>query len=317
MNMSSAQKNSRKIAVLAGPTAVGKTKYAIGLAKALDAEIISCDSMQLYKYMDIGSAKPSSEELSEVRHYLIGEIDPSAPFSVAEYQQRAKEAIETVFSRGRLPLVTGGTGLYLNSLLYDMDFAAVPGDRDRRRELEAFARSSGNAALYQRLCAADPAAAARLHPNNVKRVIRALEAAENDENVGDFSKIREKTGDYGVILMGLTRNREELYQRINMRVSLLFEHGLVEEVQSLMDRGLTADDISMKGIGYKEVIDYLNGAYDLATAADMIRKNTRHYAKRQMTWFSRYEDMKWFDLSLYMKEADALEDMILWVRKNR
>ncbi|MGI6722125.1 MAG: tRNA (adenosine(37)-N6)-dimethylallyltransferase MiaA [Anaerovoracaceae bacterium] len=307
-----------KILVIAGPTAVGKTEYAIDTALALDGEIVSCDSMQLYKYMDIGSAKPTAEERAKVRHWLVDEIDPAQDFSVVMYRDMAKAAISDIMSRGKLPIVTGGTGLYLNSLLYEMDFGPQKKDPEYREKLEKMARNNGPAALHKRLQKVDPKAAERIHPNNVKKVIRALEAVElGGREIDDFGSVRTKTKDYDPILIGLTRDREELYQRINMRVLMLVDRGLLQEVQHLMDMGFNSDDIAMKGIGYKEIIDYFNGSYDLKTAIELVQKNTRHYAKRQLTWFKRYDDMKWFDLTAYMTHEDALKDIVDWVRKNR
>ncbi len=309
----------RKIIAVAGPTAVGKTEYAVSIAEQVGGEIVSCDSMQLYRYMDIGSAKPSADDMARVRHHLVGDIDPAEHFSAAKYQKMAKSAIDAIFDAGKTPVISGGTGLYLNSLLYDMDFGTPPvKDSQYRKKLEAVARNNGPASLHARLRKKDPEAAKRIHPNNVRRVIRALEAVETAGGpLDDFSGITQKTGDYGAVLIGLSRNRDELYQRINSRVEILVQKGLFREVRGLMDMGFTSDDIAMKGIGYKEIIDHYNGAYDFITAVETIKKNTRHYAKRQMTWFRRYEDMKWFNLSEYPHKEKALEDIMTWVSENR
>ena len=306
----------RTIIVVAGPTAVGKTKYAIAVAKAFDGEIVSCDSMQLYQYMDIGSAKPTVEERAQVKHYLVDEIDPQQPFSVAEYQRRAKDAIEHIFCEGKTPVIAGGTGLYLNSLLYEMDFAGAPQEPELRKTLEEEAMVLGPEYLHKKLESVDPQAAARIHPNNVKKVIRALESASLGNKIGDFRNCTEKCKNYHAILIGLTRNRDELYDRINKRVDLLVEQGLFQEVEELLDRGLTEEDISMKGIGYKEVIGFFDGIYTQEEAIELIKKNTRHLAKRQLTWFRRYEEMQWFNLSGYGSDEDAIEDIIKWL-KNR
>ncbi len=306
----------RKIYAVCGPTAVGKTKFAIAIAQFLGGEIVSCDSMQLYQYMDIGSAKPSAAERAAVRHYLVDEIDPSEPFSAAKYQKLAKEAIEQIFAAGMYPVIAGGTGLYLNALLYDMDFSAPPGDPAFREALYQEAEELGAQALYARLEKADPQAAERIHPHNIKKVVRALEAAAGGERVGDFSRDLKPTKEYGAVLIGLTREREELYQRINERVDLLMEQGLLEEVRGLLERGLTESDISMKGIGYKEIIGYLHGEYPLDEAVRLVKRNTRHYAKRQLTWFRRYKDMKWFNISDYDSDERCLEEIFLWLKKN-
>jgi tRNA dimethylallyltransferase len=307
--------SEREIIVICGPTAVGKTQYAIETALHVDGEIVSCDSMQLYRYMNIGSAKPTPEEQARVRHHLVDEIDPSAPFSAARYQVMAKAAIEDIFARGKTPVIAGGTGLYLNALLYDMDFSAPPGDSAYREQLYREAEDFGPAYIYQKLQEADPESAERIHPNNVKKVVRALEAAKEGNKVRNFATDLKPTADYGVRLIGLTRDREELYGRINDRVDLLMETGLVEEVQGLLQMGLTEDNISMKGIGYKEIIGYCQGRYALEEAVDLVKKNTRHYAKRQLTWFRRYKDMKWFNISAYDSDARCLEDMFKWLEK--
>lgn len=304
----------RKIIAVAGPTAVGKTKYAIETAKAFNGEIVSCDSMQLYKYMDIGSAKPTAEEQAEVKHWLVDEIDPKESFSVAKYCSMAKNAIEDIFSRGKTPVIEGGTGLYLNSLLYDMDFGCAPADDQLRLTLEKEAELFGPEYIYSKLEAVDPEAARRIHPNNVKKVIRALEGASNGNNIEDFNKCKEKCKDYDAILIGLTRNRHELYDRINLRVDKMVEQGLFDEVKELLEMGLNEDDISMKGIGYKEIICYFDGLYNKDEAIELIKKNSRHLAKRQLTWFRRYEDMKWFNLSEYKSDDEAVEVVNEWVR---
>ena len=304
----------RTLAVIAGPTAVGKTEYAVRAAELLNGEIISCDSMQLYKYMDVGSAKPTPAELARARHHLVGVIDPAQPFSAAAYQKMAKEAIEDVFARGKFPIVSGGTGLYLNSLLYEMDFGQAERDTRRRQELAAEAALYGPQKLYARLTDLDPGAAARIHPHNVQRVIRALEAAESGGGVGDFSKCKAKSKDYDVNLIILTRNRAQLYDRINKRVDALVERGLFEEIRSLLERGLGEDDISMKGIGYKEIIAYFRGNIGREEAIELIKKNTRHFAKRQLTWFKRYEDARWLDVSAFASEERAFEVMMQWLQ---
>lgn len=304
------------IIIIAGPTAVGKTEYAIEIAKAVNGEIVSADSMQLYKYMDIGSAKPSGEELSQIKHYLVDQIDPREKFSVVQYQKLAKAAIREIFNKGKIPVVSGGTGLYINSLMYEMDFAAPPSDEAFRKELETLAEQKGREYLHSRLAELDSDAAARIHPNNVKKVIRAIEAAENGSKIRAFDKASVPAADYEVLLAGLTRDRKELYERINRRVELLIEKGLVNEVSSLMQMGLRYDDISMKGIGYKEIIGSLEGRYTLDEAIELIKKNTRHYAKRQLTWLRRYDNIKWFNLSSYEDKTMAMGDILKWLRTN-
>ena len=304
---------NRTIVVICGPTAVGKTEFAIRVAEDFGGEIVSCDSMQLYQYLDIGSAKPTPEEQARAKHYLVGEIDPREPFSAAEYRTRARAAIEYIFSCGKLPIVAGGTGLYLNSLLYDMDFSAPPRNDGFRDELYRIAEENGTEYLYNLLRSKDPAAADRIHPHNIRKVVRALEILESGSPLKDISRDLQRTKDYRVILTGLMRERRVLYDRINHRVDLLMEAGLENEVRSLLNMGLTLDDISMKGIGYKEIIEYLNGEYPLEEAVRLIKRNTRRFAKRQMTWFRRYKDMKRFNISEYASADEcvrALESYI-------
>ncbi len=307
----------KTIIVVAGPTAVGKTKFAIDIANRLDGEIVSADSMQLYKYMNIGSAKPTKEEMSMAKHHLVDEIDPKEPFSVVEYQKRAKIAINDIFARSKQPIISGGTGLYINSLIYNMDFSAPPVENSYRKELEKIAEEKGCLYLHEVLKKYDSLAAERIHPNNLKKVIRALEVSQNyGEGIKPFTESFVKTKDYDVIMLCLIRDREILYDRINQRVDILMDMGLVEEIKGLMKMGLTEDNISMKGIGYKEIIGYLNGEYELDEAVNLVKRNSRRYAKRQITWFKRYEDMKWFDLSSYENDQVALEDILSWLPKN-
>jgi tRNA dimethylallyltransferase len=217
----------RKIIAVCGPTAVGKTKYAIEAAKAFGGEVVSCDSMQLYKYMDIGSAKPTAEELSQVPHHLVDLIDPADAFSVAEYQKLAREAIEDIFARGKVPVIAGGTGLYLNSILYDMDFSNAKQDQNLRLQLEKEAEEFGPEYLHNKLRELDSEAASRIHPNNIKKVVRAIEGALSGDNIKDFKECNTKVKDFERILIGLTRDRDELYDRINLRVDLLVEQEFI------------------------------------------------------------------------------------------
>ncbi|MCQ2545990.1 MAG: tRNA (adenosine(37)-N6)-dimethylallyltransferase MiaA [Clostridia bacterium] len=304
-----------RILVIAGPTAVGKTEYAIKAAQEFDGEIVSCDSMQLYKYMDIGSAKPTEEERNQAVHHLVDFVDPRDEFSVARYQELALEAIDDIISRGKLPVISGGTGLYLNSILYDMDFGESPKNEEFRSELERIAEDRGCLVLHEMLAERDPDAAEAIHPNNTKKIIRALERLQDGEEfIRPFSGISDENCRYDAVLVCLTRDRNELYERINERVDKLVDSGLFDEVNGLMDMGLTADDISMKGIGYKEIIDFLNGQGTIEETVDLIKKNTRHYAKRQLTWFRRYDKMNWINLSEYLNDRDVMEEIARWVR---
>ncbi len=297
-----------RIVVIAGPTAAGKTEVAIRVARRVSGDIVSCDSMQIYKYMDIGSAKPTPEERALATHYLVDEIDPSDEFSVAKYQTLAKEYISKILSQGRVPIVEGGTGLYLNSLLYDMDFPGEGKDKKFRDDLTEEARLFGNMFVYEKLKAIDPEAAERIHPNNLIRGSKALEAASTGSSMGDFNKF-SRTEDYDTIMFGVTRDRSELYDRINRRVDIMVDAGLFDEVKGLLERGISEDDISMKGIGYKEVLAYFDGVYTYEETLDKIKQNTRHLAKRQEAWFKRYQDMIWYNLS-HITMDEAVEQIV-------
>ncbi len=276
-----------------GPTASGKTEYAIQLAQKLDGEIVSADSMQIYKYMDIGSAKPTAEEQARARHWLIDEIDPRTPFSVADYQQLALRYIRDIASRGKTPIVCGGTGLYINSLIYKMDFSAPEGDDGyRQRVFEEEGRDALK--LHERLRALDPDAAAEIHPNNVKRVLRAIERLENGEvKLARFADATEPSDIIEPVMYGLDMDREKLYERINSRVDRLFEMGLEEEVRKLMAMSFDSSDVAMKGIGYKEIIDAIKSGLSAESAKETIKVNTRHYARRQLIWLRRYPQIEW------------------------
>ncbi len=304
-------KDNRRIIVIAGPTASGKTEYAIKAAKAVGGEIVSCDSMQIYKFMTIGSAKPTPEEQAQVKHHLVDEIDPREDFSVARYCEMAKACIRDIFERGKTPVIAGGTGLYLNSLLYDMDFSEADRDLEFRQTLMDEAELFGPEFVHKKLEMIDPVKASKIHPNNLKKVIRALEGAEKGNGISEFSELKDRTKDYDVLLIGLTRDREELYDRINRRVDIMVEQGLFKEVEDLLEMGLREEDISMKGIGYKEIIAYFDGVYTKEEAIDKIKQNTRHLAKRQLTWFRRYEDMHWVNITELGAEGALNEIMRL------
>lgn len=296
--------------ILTGPTAVGKTDLSIQLAKAVDAEIVSADSMQIYKYMDIGSAKVTEEEMQGVKHYLVDEIEPDMPFSVSEYKRMAEEYIDEISSRGKNVIVTGGTGLYLNSLIYDMDFGKSDANQELREELNKELEENGPAYMYEKLVSLDKEAAERIHPNNTKRVIRAIEVAMSGEKMNDFSKDLRYNKKYRPIIIVLNRDRQALYDRINLRVDIMLKNGLIEEVKGLLEKGYTKDMISMQGIGYKEIIKYFDGEYTLDEAIEIIKRDSRRYAKRQLTWFKRYEDAKWFEIDKF-DSAEELKDAVV------
>lgn len=296
--------------ILTGPTAVGKTDLSIQLAKAVDAEIVSADSMQIYKYMDIGSAKVTEEEMQGVKHYLVDEIEPDMPFSVSEYKRMAEEYIDEISSRGKNVIVTGGTGLYLNSLIYDMDFGKSDANQELREELNKELEENGPAYMYEKLVSLDKEAAERIHPNNTKRAIRAIEVAMSGEKMNDFSKDLRYNKKYRPIIIVLNRDRQALYDRINLRVDIMLKNGLIEEVKGLLEKGYTKDMISMQGIGYKEIIKYFDGEYTLDEAIEIIKRDSRRYAKRQLTWFRRYEDAKWFEIDKF-DSAEKLKDAVV------
>ena len=281
--------------IIAGPTAVGKSLIAFYLAKRINGEIVNCDSVQLYKYMDVGSAKPPEEEMHKIRHHLYSIVEPDYNMTVATYQKLALTVIDDILSRGKTPIVCGGTGLYLNSILYDMSFAGSKGNARRRQELEEMAESNGAEYMHQYLAALDPESAARIHPNNTRKIIRAIEAYEEGYGIGDLSELTLNPK-YEFRLIALNMEREWLYDRINRRVMKLVENGLVDEVLGLLGRGYNINTPAMKAIGYQEILGYINEEYDLDTAIDEIRKNTRHYAKRQITWLKRYDFARWIEI---------------------
>lgn len=298
------------VIIIAGPTAVGKTDITLELAKQISGEIVSADSMQVYRRMDIGSAKPSSEELAAVPHHLIDVVDPDQAFSVSDFQHLAKDAIREILKKGRIPVVSGGTGLYINSLLYDLDFSGTASDDTYRKTLEEFARTEGTDALYQRLLRQDPAGAGAIHPNNVKRVIRALEINEiGGVKKNDFVRNPVRNLEFSFIFICLTRSRSELYDRINKRVDIMLSAGLLSEVEQLLKSGLRRDMQSMQGIGYKELLACFEGLVSYKDAVNSIKQNSRHYAKRQLTWFNRYPEANWLDLSSISDIQSALREI--------
>lgn len=302
----------KNIIMIVGPTAVGKTDLSLEIAKELNGEIISMDSMQIYKYMDIGTAKPTKDELEKVKHYMISEIDPKEDFSVSSYSYMAKKYINDIIDSGSVPIFVGGTGLYANSIIYNMDFSNTTENPEYRRELEEILNVKGREYLHAMLAEKDIEAAKRIHANNSKRIIRALEILNSDNSLNDFSKIKEINDEYNIILIGLNRNRKKLYARINKRVDMMLELGLIDEVKSLLKLGLTEDYRSMQGIGYKEVLMFLNGKIDFETMVSILKQNSRRYAKRQLTWFKRYSFIKWFDIDKY----DGIEELKFNVLKH-
>lgn len=283
--------------VVAGPTASGKTRLAIDIAKAVGGEIVSADSMQTYKYMDIGSAKPTAEERSEVKHHLIDFLEPDAEFSVADYTDMAHGVISDIAARGKMPVMCGGTGLYINSVVNDVTFGETKTDYEMRSELQKYADENGNEALLELLREVDPVSAQRLHPNNVRRVIRAIEFYRlTGETISAHQEMTKQTeGRYSAVMFCIKWDREALYERINKRVDIMLRDGLSDEVKRLVDMGYTKALNSMKAIGYKELIDYFNGECSYEDAVELIKQSSRRYAKRQLTWFRRDERIHWLD----------------------
>ena len=303
------------LVILTGPTAVGKTNLSIQLAKKLNMDIISADSMQIYKYMDIGSAKVKTDEMQGIKHYLIDEVNPDFSFSVSEFQQRANNYIDEIVKNNKIPLVTGGTGLYLNSLIYNMDFAKSDADNKLRESLRLELEEKGIDYMHNKLKELDEDSANRIHKNNTKRVIRALEVCLSGKKMSDFSNDLKLNEKYEPIIIVLNRERSHLYKRIDMRVDLMIKEGLEDEVKKLLSMGYTKDLISMQGIGYKEIIKYLDGEYSYDEAIEIIKRDSRRYAKRQLTWFRRYKDAMWFDLDEYKDEKILLNDVITYIEK--
>lgn len=284
--------------IVAGPTATGKTKIAIELALRLGAEIISADSMQIYKYMDIGTAKPSPEERERVPHHLIDVISPAEPFTVADYQWLFQTTYNGLKQKGVLPLLTGGTGLYIRAVTRGYDFPGPPVNQELRASLRQEAEEKGKEEMHRRLAAVDPESAGRIHPNDLKRVLRALEVYQTTGvPISTWQKRKGKALPGDVIYIGLTRDREELYKRIELRVDLMIAQGLLEEVKSLLEKGFGPELQSMQGLGYKELVPVVKGQTTLEEAVKLLKKRTRNYAKRQMTWFRKEPVEKWFLLS--------------------
>lgn len=298
--------------ILTGPTAVGKTELSIGLAKAIDGEIISADSMQVYKKMDIGTAKITSQEMQGIRHYLVDELDPSEEFHIAKFQEMAKKALKEIYDRGKIPLIVGGTGFYIQGLLYDIDFTKEEGDKQYRTFLQEIGKKDGKEKLHEMLKEIDPVSAQKIHCNNVKRVIRALEFYhQNGYPISEHNEKESQRGSpYQSAYFVLTNQREVLYDRINKRVDLMIEQGLVDEVRQLKKEGYEKSMVSMQGIGYKEVFDYLNGGCSMEEMTEQIKKDTRHFAKRQLTWFRREKDTIFIDKSEFKTETEILTYML-------
>ena len=306
----------KPLLILTGPTAVGKTALSIQLAKAVGGEIVSADSMQVYRHMDIGSAKVTEEEMEGIPHYLIDVLDPQDDFNVATFQTLARQAMDEIYSHGNIPIITGGTGFYIQALLYDIDFKENNEKNPIRKELEQLAKELGDkapGALYEKLSHIDPEAARQIHANNIKRVIRAIEYFEQTgEKISEHNEeMHQKESPYNFLYYVLTRDRKTLYERIDKRVDIMIANGLVKEIEKLKAMGCHRGQTSMQGLGYKEILDYLDGSCTLDEAVYILKRDTRHFAKRQLTWFRRERDVRWLDLDRYQGNTDRILKDIL------
>lgn len=297
--------NKLPLVIVAGPTASGKTRLAIDLAKLINGEIVSADSMQIYKYLDIGSAKPTPSERSEAVHHMLDFLEPDAQYSVADYTEQAHTVIADILKRGKMPIMCGGTGLYINSVADDVTFGEIDTDYEIRESLEQYAKENGNEALLEILAEFDPVSAKRLHPNNARRIIRAIEfyRVTGVPISVHQEQTKQHTSRYNPIIFCIDFDRQKLYERINMRVDIMLKEGLIDEVKSLVDMGYTTALNSMKAIGYKELIDYFNGSISLDEAVEIIKQSSRRYAKRQLTWFRRDKRIIWLNA-----EGDILQE---------
>lgn len=305
--------------VLTGPTAVGKTSLSISLAKAVNGEIISADSMQVYKKMDIGSAKIRSEEMQGIPHYLVDVLEPEEEFHIVKFQQMAKKAMEDIYSRGKIPILVGGTGFYIQAVTKDIDFTEAQQENDYRKELEALAEEKGGEYLHEMLRKVDPVSADAIHAHNVKRVIRALEfynqngspiSAHNEEQ-------KQHESPYNLAYFVLNMPRELLYERIDLRVDQMMKEGLLEEVSRLKEEGCHRGMVSMQGLGYKEILAYLDGEYPLEEAVRVLKRDTRHFAKRQLTWFRREQELTWVNKDQFSYQEDQILDHMLEICRKK
>ncbi|MBO5260938.1 MAG: tRNA (adenosine(37)-N6)-dimethylallyltransferase MiaA [Coprococcus sp.] len=306
----------KNLIILTGPTAVGKTDLSIRLAKETNGEIISADSMQVYRTMDIGTAKIKKEEMSGIPHHLIDILNPDEEFNVVLFKKYAKEAIEDITGRGKTPIIVGGTGFYIQAVLYDIDFEANDDDMSYRYKLEAIAKEKGNIHLHNMLDMIDHEAALKIHPNNIRRVIRALEFYDKTGKKISEHNEREaaRKSPYNFEYFVLNDERSKLYDRIDKRVDVMIKEGLLDEVKGLLDKGYTRDLVSMQGLGYKEIIDYLNGAVTIDEAVYTLKRDTRHFAKRQLTWAKREKEVTWVNKYDFAGEDEILDFMLSRLR---
>ena len=305
------------ILVLTGPTAVGKTETSVQLAKAVNGEIISADSMQVYRHMDIGTAKIRQEEMRGIPHYLVDEFEPNEEFNVMIFQKRVKEYLKDIYARHKIPILVGGTGFYIQAILYDIAFTENQGDDHFRREMQQLKKTEGEKVLHDKLRQVDPESAESIHPNNVKRVIRALEYYHfTGEKFSVHNEVeRQRESPYQFLYVVLNMDREKLYRRIDQRVDQMMEVGLVHEVQSLLAHGYSRNLVSMQGLGYKEIAAALSGECSLSDAVYQIKRDTRHFAKRQLTWFRREREVTMLDKDRFDNTEALVEEIIRLARE--
>ncbi len=311
--------SNKPLIILTGPTSVGKSALSIALAKAVNGEIISADSMQVYRHMDIGTAKLKKEEMQGIPHYLIDELEPDEEFNVVKFKQLARGYMEEIYAKNKIPILVGGTGFYIQAVLYDIEFTENESDNSYRKELEQLVLEKGADYLHDMLAKADPESAKAIHPNNQKRVIRALEyLKQTGERISSHNEEqRQRVSPYNFCYFVLTKDRAKLYETINQRVDLMLAEGLIEEVKLLSKKGYHKNLVSMQGLGYKEVLAYLEGECSLEEAVELIKRDTRHFAKRQITWFKREKEVIWLDKDNYSAEIDLLKDMITLIEEKQ
>ena len=311
--------NKKPLIILTGPTAVGKTALSISLAKAVDGEIISADSIQVYKYMDIGSAKIMPDEMQGIPHFLIDEFEPDEDFNIYIFQKKAKEYCEEIYSRGHIPIIVGGTGFYIQSLIYDIEFTKEDNNYDFRHKLESLAVQHGNKYIHDMLKSIDSESAEAIHANNLKRVIRALEYYhETGEKISVHNEREKyKESPYNFEYFVLNNDRKILYDRIDNRIDNMIDNGLVQEVEMLKSKGYSRELTSMQGLGYKEIYSYLDGEMTLDEAIYILKRDTRHFAKRQLTWFKRERDIDFINYQDYDSDIDKMLSVMIDILKNK
>mgnify|MGYP004514919691 CR=1 FL=1 len=309
----------KKLIVLTGPTAVGKTELSINLAKAVNGEIISADSIQVYKGMDIGSAKITVDEMQGINHYLIDILEPAEEFNIHLFKTLTLKAMDEIYAKDKIPIIVGGTGFYIQSVIYDIDFCDTEADNSYRESLETIAKNKGNLYLHEMLRKVDDKSANDIHPNNVKRVIRALEYYnQTGQPISEHNTVQKNNSSpYNFAYFVLNDKRELLYERINKRVDTMVENGLIQEVKELLNSGCNKDMVSMQGIGYKEVIEYLEGKLSLDETKELIKKNTRHFAKRQLTWFRREKEVDMINIDQFNYDKQLILKNILNILKEK